>query len=323
MCLFLFWRTFLQPAFIHVDLDGFWSHLGYYGISQSIWPDPVYSDALPRWLEIFREFGVKATFFIIGQDIKVKEKAILAEAICAEGHEIANHSFSHDVPMSLLSKKEKYDEVMKSHEELIRVSGIPPVGFRAPSFSLDEDLLDILEDEGYLYDSSLFSSPFGSLVQGALNYIGNKQHKDKNHKKNGTYGNLKCVFAPTTPYMPRKNCCWKKGDRKIWETPVSFFPLLKLPFHFSYILALQERSIFASRLYYNSAITYTSILNRPLLYLFHGLELVDPNLIKKIKFQPGTSIPLKQKIHGVKSILESIQSMFNIICLKDYLKKKL
>ena len=311
----------MQPAFIHIDLDGFWSHLGYYGISHPVWPDPVYSKAVPLWLEILKECNVRATFFVIGIDLSIKEKKAMIKKIYSEGHEIANHSFSHDVPLASLSKKEKYDEIMKSHKLLGEIAGEPPVGFRAPSFSLDDDLLDILEDEGYLYDSSLFASPYGGIVQAILNRTGNKQHKKRSQRKTDTYGKFRWAFAPCYPYKPMKKCLWKEGNRKIWEVPVTTLPFLKFPFHFSFVLAIRNWSNLVSEWYCGAGIDFTALCKRPLLYLFHGLELTDPNWIQMMVFQPGTTVSIDSKMEGVYSILKRIQSRYEIVCLKDFLKR--
>ena len=52
-------------------------------------PDPVFT---PKVLEILREHGIKATFFLVGE--RVRRFPALLQQIREEGHEIGNHSDS-------------------------------------------------------------------------------------------------------------------------------------------------------------------------------------------------------------------------------------
>ena len=53
----------------------------------------------PRLLEILREHSAHATFFVVGSEVQ-SNRDLLAQ-IAAEGHEVANHSFSHANPLDL------------------------------------------------------------------------------------------------------------------------------------------------------------------------------------------------------------------------------
>jgi peptidoglycan/xylan/chitin deacetylase (PgdA/CDA1 family) len=54
-------------------------------------PHPLYTK---RLLQVLADEGIKATFFLSGSEIEKFPE--LAEAIALQGHEIANHSFSHN-----------------------------------------------------------------------------------------------------------------------------------------------------------------------------------------------------------------------------------
>jgi peptidoglycan/xylan/chitin deacetylase (PgdA/CDA1 family) len=59
-------------------------------------PDP---DVTPRVLDILRERGIKATFFVIGEKLGDGERRRLATRAHDEGHWIGNHTFTHSVPL--------------------------------------------------------------------------------------------------------------------------------------------------------------------------------------------------------------------------------
>jgi polysaccharide deacetylase family protein (PEP-CTERM system associated) len=104
-----------------------------------------------RVLRLLAEHRIRSTFFVLGW-VAEREPALVRE-IAESGHEIASHGHSHVMPMQL-SLSEFRDDVLRARRVLEDVSGRPVVGYRAPSFSIDEKRLAILEECGFLYDSS-------------------------------------------------------------------------------------------------------------------------------------------------------------------------
>ncbi len=107
---------------------------------------------LPEMLAIFDEFGVNATFFVVGE--LVRRYAGLLRDI-AGSHEVGCHSMNH-VDLPVLKGEEKRRQVVKSKKALAEI-GIEALGFRAPYFHIDTDTLKEIQRAGYLYDSSLAS----------------------------------------------------------------------------------------------------------------------------------------------------------------------
>ncbi len=107
-------------------------------------------------LEHLAERKVRATFFVLGW-LAEKEPA-LVRAIADAGHEVASHGWTHR-RVTHLAPEEFRDEVRRSRATLEDLAQRPVVGFRAPSFSIKPGLewaFDVLVEEGYRYDSSLF-----------------------------------------------------------------------------------------------------------------------------------------------------------------------
>lgn len=88
----------------------------------------------PRLLDILARDGVQATFFVIGKN--VESYPGVAQRIVAEGHEIANHSWSHP-DLMLLSEERVMQEVKRCQEAIEDATGRQAVLFRPPygSFS--------------------------------------------------------------------------------------------------------------------------------------------------------------------------------------------
>ena len=116
-----------------------------------------------RTLELLREFDAKATFFVLGW--VAQEMPELIRAISAEGHEVASKGFYHR-NIHQMSPDEFRDDLARSREVIERASGRPVHGYRvADLWFAESDLwaLDVLAEEGYLYDSSI--APLGTLYR--------------------------------------------------------------------------------------------------------------------------------------------------------------
>lgn len=95
--------------------------------------------------------SIKATFFILGW---IAERLPgLVKEIKDRGHEVASHGFDHNLA-SGQDRRELKQDLITSKNILEDIIGVPVCGYRAPSFSIDDDSLKIIEDCGYLYDSS-------------------------------------------------------------------------------------------------------------------------------------------------------------------------
>jgi len=100
--------------------------------------------------------GSRGTFFILGW-VAEREPGLVRQ-LAEAGHEIASHGWDH----RRVTEQDPTDfrqSVSRTKHLLEELSGSPVLGFRAPSFSIvpgREWALDILIEEGYRYDSSLF-----------------------------------------------------------------------------------------------------------------------------------------------------------------------
>lgn len=94
---------------------------------------------------------VRATFFILGW-IADRLPHMVREII-KRGHEVASHGLDHDLPTKLPGKV-LLNDLTGSRKCLEDIIGAPVLGYRAPSFSIDDTILDLIQEAGYLYDSS-------------------------------------------------------------------------------------------------------------------------------------------------------------------------
>jgi polysaccharide deacetylase family protein (PEP-CTERM system associated) len=109
-----------------------------------------------RLLALFGQFGVHATFFVLGW--VAERHPQLVRDIAAAGHEVACHGFSHRLVYDQ-SPDEFREETLRSKRLLEDSIGAPVLGYRAASYSITRRslwALDVLAEAGFAYDSSIF-----------------------------------------------------------------------------------------------------------------------------------------------------------------------
>jgi len=151
-------------------------------------------DSLYPLLELLDKHNTKATFFVLGA---VAEKyPQLIEEIYKKGHEIASHAYSHTTLYEL--GREGFEEEIKKSINIL--GKYKPIGFRAPSFSINNSTkwaFEILEKYGFKYDSSIF--PIKTMLYGVPDaplYIYKPSNDDiSKHDPNG-----KIIEVPLTVF---------------------------------------------------------------------------------------------------------------------------
>jgi polysaccharide deacetylase family protein (PEP-CTERM system associated) len=136
---------FQVNAFDGLIAPGDWSRL----------PSRV-EESVDHLLGLLAEHRATATFFTLGWI--AKRHPLLIRRIVDAGHEIASHGWWHRRVPTLRASQFRHD-VRSSKAVLEDITGAPVIGYRAPSFSIVpgcEWAFDVLVEEGYRYDSSLF-----------------------------------------------------------------------------------------------------------------------------------------------------------------------
>ena len=119
-----------------------------------------------RLLELFSTNSISATFFVLGWIAERHPEMI--RRIATGGHELASHGYDH-TRVDRLNVAEFRDDVRRSKKIIEDISGIRMNGYRAPTFSIGSHTpwaYDILQEEGYLYSSSIY--PIRHDLYGAI-----------------------------------------------------------------------------------------------------------------------------------------------------------
>ena len=107
---------------------------------------------VPKILETLEEAGIVATFFVPGWT--AENHTARVEAIVERGHEIGHHSYLHEWidPEDPVAEEAELD---KGLEALRKTVGVVPRGYRSPAGETSDNMVKLLTDRGFLYDSSM------------------------------------------------------------------------------------------------------------------------------------------------------------------------
>lgn len=214
--------------------------------------DADYERITDRFLELFGALGVRATFFMVGDDIRKKKLSpeILRRMVAA-GHELGNHTMTHPHNFSRLSAARKEDEIAGTGRLLEGITGERVVGFRAPCLDVDEEVVDVLERHGYLYESSVLPFYLKQVQELAYGVICRGRFR-----RTGAWQNS---FAPGDPYVPENGQLHRRSvgssqngssasrrARALVEVPIATVPLIRMPFYSTIHFALGKASFDAS-----------------------------------------------------------------------------
>lgn len=167
--------------------------------------EKVLQEGMPLLLELYKEFGVKATFFFTGE-IAEKHPEIVRMVI-PDGHEVASHSYSHQDrdAFDILSYHQQVNHLAKAKSILEDISGTQVISFRAPALRVNEFTVKALEDTGFEIDSSIASQ----RADGIFSF--------------GALAKMNRMIAPRKPYFTSPKNLALRGSSKILEIPISAF----------------------------------------------------------------------------------------------------
>jgi polysaccharide deacetylase family protein (PEP-CTERM system associated) len=106
-------------------------------------------------LDMFDAAEVKATFFALGW--VAKRHGGLMREIVSRGHELASHGWDHG-RVFRMDRQSFAEDISRARKVLEDAAGVPILGYRAPSFSIDRRTpwaFMELAEQGYLYSSSV------------------------------------------------------------------------------------------------------------------------------------------------------------------------
>ncbi len=238
---------------LQIDVDDLWVYYESIGLQMPAGaPALAFTQGIPRLLDLFDRFGARATFFVCGRDLPAQTSVV--REIVERGHEVANHSAQHSNGYARLSKDALLSDVRDAHERIADAVGRPPVGFKAPGFSYNPHLPEVLADLSYTYDSSRLPTFYAPAIR-AMQTVLSGGHVDPTH-----YGRFSYGFSSLQPYSL---------DCGLMEAPVTTVPVLRLPMHSTFVLT-------AGQWLFDLGLGLSHARGIAVNYLLHAADVVDP-----------------------------------------------
>jgi len=299
---------------VSLDLDDLWTYLRTRG--DPAWKDrPTYLPVfLPTVLDFLDGLSLRITFFVIGEDLERAANRPYLEAISSRGHEVGNHSFHHEPWLHLSGKDELREEVRRAEQAIEGVCGERPVGFRGPGYSWSKTLLEVLVERGYAYDASslpTFLAPLARLYFLAGSRLGSEER----HQRQGLFGSFGDGFRPLKPYY------WQVGESRLLEIPVTTLPVLRTPFHMSYLLYLGRRSERLMVGYLRAAVRACLAAGIQPSFLLHPLDFLDAAAAPGLEFFPGMGLSAARKRALVSRVLGILGESFHLVPMAEHARR--
>lgn len=289
---------------LQIDCDSEFVMQNHYGLTAR--QENTYYSALDIFIDKFQRAELKSTLFVVGKDIENGNVQRYIWNAINNGCEIANHSFVHSNEFSEISDKEFQAEVRETNRIVFSTFGMTCKGFRAPNFDMNPSYIKILKQEGFQYDCSILSTPYIPFI---------KLLKGVDADKSGYLGNI--YWTPKKPYVPDDKKIWKskkdKRDTDVIEIPITTFPYLRFPCHFSYLLAMNFK---VAKRIMSALINWHVKRKEALIFVFHLADLVDNKFLCGIEQKRYRS--LEQRLFLLDSFINLVHNSFNSLTTLEY-----
>lgn len=295
-------------ASVSLDVDNMWSYMKTHG--DAGWESrPSYLDVfVPAVLGALDELDLKITFFVVGVDCAREENRFALRMLAARGHEIGNHSHEHEPWLHLYSRTQLEREMDQAEAAIEQATGQRPTGFRGPGFSWSPTLLEILEERGYLFDASTLPTYLGPVARAYYFWTARKFTKEELKEREGLFGTFRDGLRPVKPYR------WKlPNGRPLLEMPVTTIPVIKTPFHLSYLLYLSRFSEGLAMAYLHTAIAACRATGTEPSFLLHPLDILGGDQVPQLRFFPGMDIGGDRKRAFFVKVLRTLAEHWTLV----------
>lgn len=210
----------------------------------------VMEQGMPRLLELYAKYNVRATFFFIAKYAERHPEVV--RMVQPYGHEVACHGLTHDHKQAfdVMDLKTQKQHLSQAKSILEAIAGEEVISFRAPALRVNKDTPRALVETGFKIDSSVAPQRIDMFMS------------------LGSAEKLKWLKAPRVIYQVSENNLARKGDLPLYEIPVSSFAV---PYIGTFMRIAPHCNALTRRLLYIE----TRNTEKPINFLIHPNELID------------------------------------------------
>ena len=286
-------------AAVSIDLDAVPDYLAIHALPPLAPGSPpahaVYDDALPRISSFAAAHRIPVTLFAIGRDLARPANAAALRVLSDAGYPVENHSYGHRYDLVRLPAAEVRDEIARGAEAIAAATGRHPTGFRAPGYTLRDEVLDALEDLGARFDSSVFPCPAYYAAKAAVLAA----QRLRGRRSVAILDTPRVLAAPARPYRPGRP--WsRRGARRLVELPIQVTPCGRVPV-IGTSVALAGPA--------GARLLAAACAREPLVNLeLHGMDFLDraDGLELLAARQPELRRPLARRLDALSAFIEAL-----------------
>jgi peptidoglycan-N-acetylglucosamine deacetylase len=299
-------------ASVSLDVDNLWSYLKTHG--DPGWESrPSYLDSFfPPLLDALDELGIRITFFCVGVDAADPKNAQAFRSLTGRGHEVGNHSYEHEPWLHLYPPSKLAGEIAQAEDAIAQATSQRPIGFRGPGYSWSPALLEVLAERGYSYDASTLPTYLGPLAR-AYYFATARLSPEQRAERKWLFGGFRDGLRPVKPYYWRLD-----SGRTLLELPVTTFPVVKVPFHLSYLLYLSGVSEGLMMTYLRTALTACRMTGTEPSFLLHPLDLLGGDQAPELSFFPGMQLDRRRKFELFTRVLRVLGESFRLVPMSEH-----
>ncbi len=280
---------------VSVDLDEIACYAAIHGLKFGSECHAVYDLAVARSCDFAANLALPLTFFVVARDLERPQNVATLNGALARGHEIGNHSLDHLYDLTRRTGAEQARQVLEANRRIETLLGVTPRGFRAPGYTVTDELLCVLRDAGLHYDSSVFPCPAYYAAKAAT-MLGMAL---RGRKSRSILDSPLVLRAPTTPYRAGTPY-WQPGSG-IFELPIQVAGPLRLPFIGTSLALLGPRG---------ARLLARNLIGLPFINLeLHGIDFLEARDVPDslLALQPDLRVPLARKLETFQAVLEALR----------------
>jgi len=288
-------------AAVSVDLDAIRFYRAIHGLSSPPAgdkepPDPVMAVAVPRLANWAKGLGIPITWFVVGSELADAAFSELLLGLCRRGDELANHSFDHYYDLTRRHRGVMREQVLLGTQALSRLTGKNKHGFRAPGYTMTDELAAVLSELLVAYDSSVFPCPIYYGAK-AVALVGQRLFGRRSH---AILDDARVLTAPMRPYR-----IGERYDRRgtgMVELPIQVTPRFRLPFIGTTLVGSGP---------IGARLLTSQVVGEPLVNLeLHGIDAIDASdgLTELARVQPDLRLRWPRKLQALTSSINCLKA---------------
>ena len=136
--------------------------------------------------------------------------------------------------------------------------------------------------------------------------------KEERQDRKALFGSISDGLRSTKAYK------WQTNEGDLVEIPVTTFPVLKTPFHFSYLFYIAQLSPALAKLYLRMALRMCRWTETQPSMLMHPLDFLSQDDVPSLKFFPAMGLPASRKLSLMGEMIDTLKRDHEIMTMGQH-----